>query len=118
MGKIGIKRGKGSGYLVRERVFVGLCLGAVLLPVLMLVSLLARLVVDGAPRLDMDFLSSFPSRKAALAGILPSAVGTLYLVVLTAIIAMPIGVGAAVYLEEYGKKSKLATLIEINIANL
>jgi phosphate transport system permease protein len=118
MGKIGIKRGKGSGYVIRERLFVGLCLGAVMLPVLMLFSLLARLVLDGLPRLGPDFLSSYPSRKAELAGILPSAVGTLYLVVLTAMIALPIGVGAAVYLEEYGKKSRLASLIEINIANL
>ena len=60
----------------------------------------------------------FPSRKAELAGILPAAVGTLYLIVLTALIALPVGVGAAIYLEEYGKKSRLATLIEINIANL
>src|SRR5687768_13168183 len=105
MGKIAIKRGKGSGYVVRERAFVGLCLFAVLLPVLMLVSLLGRLVFDGMSRLNFDFLSSYPSRKAELAGILPSAVGTLWLVVLTALIALPIGVGAAVYLEEYGKKS-------------
>jgi phosphate transport system permease protein len=75
-------------------------------------------VLDGLPRLGPDFLSSYPSRKAELAGILPSAVGTLYLVLLTAMIALPIGVGAAVYLEEYGKKSRLASLIEINIANL
>ena len=118
MGKIGIKRSKSSGYLVRERMFVALCLGAVLLPVLMLAALLSRLVLDGLPRLSLDFLSAFPSRKAELAGILPSAVGTLYLVALTAAIALPIGVGAAVYLQEYGKKSALANLIEINIANL
>ena len=118
MGKIGIKRAKGRGYALRERLFVGLCLTAVLLPVLMLLALLSRLVLDSTPRLSFDFLSAYPSRKAELAGILPSAVGTLYLVVLTALIALPIGVGAAVYLEEYGKKSRLANLIEINIANL
>jgi phosphate transport system permease protein len=118
MAKIGIRRGKGSGYVLRERLFVGLCLAAVFLPVGTLLLLLGRLMSDGIGRLDWQFLSSYPSRKAALAGILPSAVGTLYLVLLTAVIVLPIGVGAAVYLEEYGKKSKLATLIEVNIANL
>src|SRR5689334_23499760 len=74
--------------------------------------------MDGLPRLSWDFLTSYPSRRAAAAGILPAAVGTLYLIVLTALIALPLGVGAAVYLEEYGKKSRLAMLIEVNIANL
>ncbi len=103
---------------LRERLFVLACMFAVTLPILMLLSLLGRLVLDGAPRLDLDFLMDYPSRKAELAGILPSAVGTLYLMFLTAAIALPIGVGAAVYLEEYGKRSRLATLIEVNIANL
>jgi phosphate transport system permease protein len=118
MGKINIRRDKGAGYALREKLFVWLCLGAVFVPVAMLVLLLGRLVVDGMPRLSWDFLTAFPSRKAELAGILPSAVGTLYLVVLTAIVVLPIGVGAAIYLEEYGKKSRLAHIIEVNIANL
>jgi phosphate transport system permease protein len=119
MGKISIKRKKGTmGYAARERAFVGLCMAAISLPIMMLLMLLGRLVYDGMPRLGPGFFSSYPSRKAELAGILPSAVGTLYLVVLTALIAIPIGVGAAIYLEEYGKKSRLASLIEINIANL
>jgi phosphate transport system permease protein len=84
----------------------------------MLFTLLVRLMADGLPRLSLEFFTSYPSRKAELAGILPSAVGTLYLMVLTAAIALPLGVGSAIYLEEYGKQSRLATLIEINIANL
>ncbi len=116
--KVSLKRTGRAGYKLRERLFVGVCLTAVLLPVLMLASLLLRLLIDGLPRLGWDFLTSFPSRKAALAGILPAAVGTLYLIILTALIALPLGVGAAVYLEEYGKKSRLAQLVEINIANL
>lgn len=106
------------GAKLRERLFVLACLVAVSLPIVMLLSLLSRLVFDGMPRLDFDFLSAYPSRKAELAGILPSAVGTLYLMVLTAAIALPIGVGAAIYLEEYGRRNKLSTLIEVNIANL
>jgi phosphate transport system permease protein len=113
-----IRKQPGDTAKLRERLFVGACIFAVSLPVLMLGAMLLRLFVDGLPRMSIDFLTSYPSRRAALAGILPSAVGTLYLMVLTAAIALPIGVGAAVYLEEYGKKSRLANVIEINIANL
>jgi len=116
--KLNIRRGKGGGYVLREKLFVAACIFAVLLPVAMLFLLFGKLVLDGLPRLGWDFLTSYPSRRAAVAGILPAAVGTLYLILLTALIALPLGVGAAVYLEEYGKKSKLAALIEVNIANL
>lgn len=108
----------GSGYVLREKLFVGLCLVAVFLPLVMLMLLFGKLLMDGLPRLSWEFLTSYPSRRAALAGILPAAVGTLYLSLLTAVIALPLGVGAAVYLEEYGKRSKLASFIEINISNL
>ncbi len=101
-----------------ERVFVSLCLVAVALPVLLLGSLILRMLIDGMPRIDFNFLTGFPSRKAELAGILPAVVGTLYLMVLTAVIALPLGVGSAIYLEEYGKKSPFAAAVEINIANL
>jgi phosphate transport system permease protein len=108
-----------STYVLRERLFVAACLVAVFLPLLLLVALFGRLLVDALPRLSWEFLTSFPSRRAALAGILPAAVGTLYLTLLTALIALPLGVGAAIYLEEYGgKTSRLASLIEVNIANL
>ena len=113
-----IKRSS-STYVLRERLFVAVCLFAVFLPLLLLLALFGRLLADGLPRLSWDFLTSFPSRRAALAGILPAAVGTLYLTLLTALIALPLGVGAAIYLEEYGgKKSRFASLIEVNIANL
>jgi phosphate transport system permease protein len=103
---------------LHERLFVALCIVAVLLPALMLFALILRLLLDGLPRLSLDFFTSYPSRKPELAGILPSAVGTLYLMILTAALAVPLGVGSAIYLEEYGKKSRLANLIEVNIANL
>jgi phosphate transport system permease protein len=73
---------------------------------------------DGLPRLGWDFLTSFPSRKPVNAGILAAIVGSLWLLVLTALVAFPIGVGAAIYLEEYSTQSRLQRLIEINIANL
>ncbi len=101
-----------------ERAFEGLCLAAVLLPLALLVVLLGDVLVDGLRRLDWDFLGGFPSRRASDAGILPALVGTAWLLLLTALLALPIGVGAALYLEEYGGRRRLATLIEVNISNL
>lgn len=101
-----------------ERAFEWLCLAAVVLPLGLLGFLLIEGLRDGISRLSLDFLTSYPSRKWEEAGVLPSLVGSVYLLVLTAAIALPIGVGAAVYLEEYGKQGRLARLIEINIANL
>jgi phosphate transport system permease protein len=101
-----------------ERTFASLCLLAALLPVGLLVVLLFDVVATGLGRIDMQFLTSFPSRRPESAGILAGAVGSLWLVGLTAAIALPIGVGAALYLEEYAQRGRLSTLIEINIANL
>ncbi len=79
---------------------------------------LIQIIYQGATRIDWDFLSSLASRKPEKAGILPALVGTLWMMALTAIIAIPVGVAAGVYLEEYGKKNKLTSLLEINITNL
>jgi phosphate transport system permease protein len=73
---------------------------------------------DGIDRLDWQFLTSFPSRRAESAGILHAIAGSLYVIALTAALALPIGVAAAVYLEEYGGRSRIARFIELNIANL
>lgn len=83
-----------------------------------LLTLLASIVYMGAPRLDIQFLTSLPSRIASKAGILPAWTGSLWIFVLTAAFAIPLGIGAGIYLEEYGKRNKLASIIEINIANL
>ena len=83
-----------------------------------LLALLLDVVVDGAGRLSWQFLTSLPSRRASAAGIFPALVGTLYVIALTALIAVPVGIGAAISLEEYGRRGRLARLIEINIANL
>jgi phosphate transport system permease protein len=73
---------------------------------------------DGAGRLDWTFLTSYPSRRAESAGIYHAIVGSLYVIALTAAMALPVGVAAATYLEEYGGRSRLARFIELNIANL
>jgi phosphate transport system permease protein len=83
-----------------------------------LAALLFDVFVDGAGRLSWQFLTSLPSRRASQAGLLTALVGSIYVILLTAIIAVPIGIGAAIYLEEYGKRGRMARLIEINIANL
>jgi phosphate transport system permease protein len=83
-----------------------------------LAALLINLMVDGLGRIDLQFLTSFPSRMAARAGILSSWVGTLMIMAVTAATAVPLGVAAGVYLEEYARKNWLTGLIETNISNL
>lgn len=80
--------------------------------------LVATVWRDGAHRLTWQFLTSFPSRRAESAGIYHAIVGSLYVIGLTAVMALPVGVAAATYLEEYGGRSRLARFIELNIANL
>ncbi|HEY0379923.1 MAG TPA: phosphate ABC transporter permease PstA [Pyrinomonadaceae bacterium] len=81
-------------------------------------ALLVDLIVDGAGRLSWEFLSSYPSRFAGRAGILSAWVGTLLIMVVTAFTAVPLGIAAGVYLEEYARRNWFTNLIEINIANL
>ncbi|MGH9330678.1 MAG: PstA family ABC transporter permease, partial [Vicinamibacterales bacterium] len=76
------------------------------------------MLADGLPRLSWQFLTSYPSRFPESAGILPALVGSFYVIILTALMAVPVGVAAAVYLEEYGARGRLGRIIEINIANL
>jgi phosphate transport system permease protein len=76
------------------------------------------LVRDGSSRFGWDFLTSFPSRKAENAGILSAAVGTMLIMVVTALVALPVGVAAAIYLEEYAPKNWFTGIIEINVTNL
>ena len=81
-------------------------------------ALLYDVARDGLGRLSWQFLSSFPSRNAAEAGIYPALIGTAYVMVVTTALAVPAGIGAAIYLEEYGTGRWFSRLIEINIANL
>ena len=83
-----------------------------------LAALLINAFADGAGRLSWQFLTSYPSRKPEQAGILSSLVGTVYLMILTAVFAFPVGVGAAIYLEEYARRHWFSRVIEVNIANL
>jgi phosphate transport system permease protein len=80
--------------------------------------LIATVWQEGAGRLSWQFLTSFPSRRAESAGIYHAIAGSLFVIALTAAMALPVGVAAAVYLEEYGGRSRVARFIELNIANL
>lgn len=83
-----------------------------------LAALLADLLMDGFSRLSPAFFTSFPSRMPGRAGILSAWVGTTLVMLVTAAAAVPLGVAAGIYLEEYAPTNRLTALIEINIANL
>ncbi|GAB4355737.1 MAG: phosphate ABC transporter permease PstA [Immundisolibacter sp.] len=101
-----------------DKVFVIVGLLAVMVGLLTLAVLLWGLIQDGAGRLDWGFFSNFPSRRAERAGILSALVGSSLVMLVTALAAIPLGVAAGVYLEEYARKSWLTEIIEINVTNL
>jgi len=84
----------------------------------LLALLFLDLVRDGAARFGWDFLTQFPSRKAERAGILSAWVGTSMIMLVTAVVSLPVGVAAAIYLEEYAPKNWFTGVIEINVTNL
>jgi phosphate transport system permease protein len=83
-----------------------------------LLALFLDLAIDGVPRLSTDFFTSFPSRRPSQAGILSAWVGTVFVMLVTALLAVPLGVAAGLYLEEYAPKNWLTGVIEINVTNL
>lgn len=85
---------------------------------LVLVVLLYVIISQGITRIDVDFLTSLPSRTASRAGIYTALWGMMWVLVLTILIAFPIGIAAGIFLQEYGKKNFFTNLIEINISNL
>lgn len=91
---------------------------ATLFGLIMLAVFIMNILGDGLRRIDWDFLTNLPSRRASKAGILTAWTGTAWIMVLTAVIAIPLGVSAGIYLQEYGNKSKLASIVEVNISNL
>lgn len=85
---------------------------------LVLIAAFLDLMIDGLPRLSWNFLTSFPSRHPEQAGILSAWVGSAFVMLVTMLSAVPIGIGAAIYLEEYASKNWFTDLIEINVTNL
>jgi phosphate transport system permease protein len=111
-----------AGNLAHRRrvgsLFRALCTALSWLAVVLLAVLLIDVSRDGVGWLNKDFLTSFPSRFPEKAGIKSALVGTLWLVSFTALFSIPVGIGAAVYLEEYVPRTRLGRFIELNIANL
>ena len=98
--------------------FRALCAGTVGVSVVVLGILLVRLLLEGVGGLDWHFLTHFQSRFPEKAGIKAGLMGSLWIVGLTASISIPLGVAAAIYLEEYARPGRLNRFIEVNIANL
>jgi phosphate transport system permease protein len=102
-----------------DRTFTWLVTGASLIGVIVLALLLIDVVKDGSSMLSLEFLTSFPSQVfPENGGIYPALIGSLWLLGLTGLISVPLGLGAAVYLEEYALDTRLNRMIEINISNL
>ncbi|MEX2273005.1 MAG: phosphate ABC transporter permease PstA [Vicinamibacterales bacterium] len=104
--------------LIEDRLLQSMGILLLLLALIALAALVVDVVRDGVPRLSWAFITGFPSRFAESAGIWHALVGSVFVIGLTAAIALPLGVGAAVYLEEYSEGGRLSRLIEINISNL
>ena len=98
--------------------FLGLFILALLVGLSGLIILIIQVLIEGVPWLSWTLVSSYQSRFPEQAGVLAPLIGSLWLMGLTAAFTVPVGVGAAVYLEEYAPKNRLTQLIEINISNL
>lgn len=103
---------------VVDKVFKYLGIFATFFGLIILAIFIFNILQDGLGRIDWDFLTGLPSRRASKAGILTAWTGTAWILGLTALIAIPLGVSAGIYLQEYGRKNRLASVIEVNIANL
>jgi len=102
----------------KDKAFAVWGISCTMIGLILLAIFVGNIVYDGITRIDWSFLTSLPSRKPEKAGSYTAMMGTVWILVCTAITAFPIGVAAAIYLEEYAKKSRLANLLEINISNL
>lgn len=111
--RLSLSRRQRMGMLLAGVFFLATVFG-----VLVLLTLLVDVVATGYGWLDAGFLTSYPSRNPAAAGIKSAIVGSLWMMGLTAIISVPLGVGAAVYLEEYAQQGWFLRLVQVNIANL
>lgn len=103
----------------KERIFVGAFIGGILLALAILAILLATIVATAWPYLRPSLVLNFPnSTDPSLAGYAPAIVGSLWVVGLTLLMSLPLGIGAAIYLEEYAPKSRVARFLQTAIGNL
>lgn len=103
---------------LKDRSFMRFGIATTFFGLIILAIFLIDILIEGVPRLEWDFFTSLPSRRPERAGIYTALMGSLWILVFTTLIAFPIGVAAAVYLEEYAPKNRFTNLIETNISNL
>ena len=111
-----------SGRVARRQAFSRasrwVLLAASLVGVVVLLYIGYETVREGAGRLSWSFLTSYPSRKAELAGLRSSALGSAWVLGATVLLALPVAVGTAIWIEEFAPKNKLTTIVKLNLANL
>ncbi len=109
--RLALRKGAGAAFL-------GVCMAGTMVGIVFLAILLTDVWADGNRFLRWDFLANFPSRFPERAGFQSALWGSLWMIATTAALAFPIGVGAAVYLEEYATRGRVSRMIRVNIANL
>lgn len=102
----------------KDSLFMYFALACTIVGLVFLAVLLVDIFSKGFSRINYDFLTNLPSRLPSRAGIYTALLGMIWILVLTIIIAFPIGIGAGIYLEEYGRKNRFSSFVEINISNL
>lgn len=121
---VGVEIDKSLGHIARAKwplsdmIFQLIAVSAVGLGLLVVLTLFLDIAFDGVGRLNWQFFTSFPSRFADKAGIYAALAGSCFVMILTICFSLPLGVGAAIYLEEYAPKNWFTRLVELNIANL
>lgn len=103
---------------IKNSIFEKILFLATIFGIIVLVVLMGQILSRGLSHLSIDFLTSLPSRFASKAGIKTAIVGTIWVISVTALVAFPLGVGTAIYLEEYAKKSRFNSILQLNISNL
>ena len=115
---IGEVRAMIKRHKLNDTIFAIIGLLALMVGLIALLTLFVELVVDGHERFNLTFFSNFPSRHAEKAGLLSAWIGSLLVMLVTFLSAVPMGVAAGIYLEEYAPKNWFSDLIEINVSNL
>lgn len=103
---------------IKDSIFKAWGIFCTAIGLVLLAVFIGDILIDGLRRIDWSFITNLPSRKPEKSGIYTALMGSVWILFLTALIAIPVGVAAGIYLEEYSKKNKLSGLLEINISNL
>jgi phosphate transport system permease protein len=115
---LGTNRGRAAFRRNAGRVFLAVCVAATLSGIVALAVLLLTVAADGLGRVSWEFINSYPSRFPERAGIKAALYGSVWMMGFTALLSIPLGVGAAIYLEEFAPRNWLTRVIETNINNL